>query len=97
MKTCAKGQNRVKENIPEGRKRKADQEEKVSWLRFNKKGKLTKDEITELSRTNKNMFSWLKPVSPLVEVVESEDHVMEVVDNLRDQFVLRDHKNIYSR
>ena len=86
MKTCAKGQNRVKKNIPEGRKRKADQ-----------KGKQTKDEITELSRTNKNMFSWLKPVSPLVKVVESEDHVMEVVDNLRDQFVLRDHKNIYSR
>ena len=90
MKTCAKGQNRVKKNIPEGRKRKADQ-----------KGKQTKDEITELSRTNKNMFSWLKPVSPLVEVVECEDQeeveVMEVVDNLRDQFVLRDHKNIYSR
>ena len=51
-------------------------------FQFNKKGKLTIEEVAEMSRTNKNIFSWLKPVKKVVEVIEPEEEVedMEVVE-----------------
>ena len=79
--------------IPEGKKMKANQEEEVGEtvpkFRFNKKGKLTKEEVNELSRTNQTSFSWLKPVKHVIEVVEPEewDQVedMEALDNFREE------------
>ena len=52
----------------EGRKRKAIvlTEGKSKKFVFNKRGKLKVDEIKELARTNKNIFSWLNPTPPPV-------------------------------
>ena len=56
-------------------------------FQFNKKEKLTIEEVAELSQTNKNIFSWLKPVKKVVEVIEPEEEVedMEVVDTVREE------------
>ena len=50
----------------DGRKRKAEvlDENSKKNLLFNKRGKRKYDEIIELARTNKNIFSWLKPTPP---------------------------------
>ena len=60
---------------------------------FNKRGKLKEDELKELSRTNKNIFSWLKPKSKpthtpvymLAKVMEVEVEDMDVVDTVREE------------
>ena len=60
---------------------------------FNKRGKLKDDEIVELARTNKNIFSWLKPTLPpmpkLAKVMETEQmdtpEDMDVVDTVREE------------
>ena len=77
----------------EGRKRKrVEDTEKAGGkaaqkFQFNKKGKLTIEEVAELSRTNKNIFSWLNPVKTVVEVIEPAEDVedMEVVDTVREE------------
>jgi hypothetical protein len=58
---------------------------------FNKRGKLKDDELKELSRTNKNIFSWLKPkptpapLHMLAKVMEVEVKDMDVVDTVREE------------
>ena len=60
---------------------------------FNKRGKLKEDELKELSRTNKNIFSWLKPKSKptqtpvymLANVMEVEVEDMDVVDTVQEE------------
>ena len=47
------------ENTTEGKKRKAEDSAENAKFKFNKRGKLKVDEIKELARTNKNIFSWL--------------------------------------
>ena len=47
-------------------------------FQFNKKGKLTIEEVAELSRTNKNIFSWLNPVNTVVEVIEPAEDVEDM-------------------
>jgi hypothetical protein len=57
----------------EGRKRKAEvlAEGSKKKFVFNKRGKLNVDEMKELSRTNKNIFSWLKPTpAPMLKVAK---------------------------
>jgi hypothetical protein len=53
----------VQEKAPGGKKRKAEflaDSSKKKFV-FNKRGKLKDDELIELARTNRNIFSWLKP------------------------------------
>ena len=56
-------------------------------FQFNKKGKLTIEEVAELSRTNMNIFSWLYPVKKVLEAMEPAEDVedMEVVDTVREE------------
>ena len=53
-------------NTTEGKKGKAEESAENAKLKFNKRGKLKVDELKELTRTNKNIFSWLKPQPPPV-------------------------------
>ena len=50
----------------DGSKRKAEvlAESSKKKFMFNKRGKLKDDELIELARTKKNIFSWLKPTPP---------------------------------
>ena len=75
-------------NTTEGKKGKAEESAENAKLKFNKRGELKVDEIKELTRTNKNIFSWLRPptthmikVAEVVEI-ECQDEMenMDVVD-----------------
>ena len=56
---------------------------------FNKRGKLKDDELKELARTNKNIFSWLKPTpAPVLKLakVMGVEHTEEMEDmDVRDE------------
>ena len=47
-------------------------------FQFNKKGKLTKEEVAAQSRTNKNIFNWLNHVKTVVEVIEPAEDVEDM-------------------
>jgi hypothetical protein len=86
-------------STPEGRKRKTIviAEGKGKKFVFNKRGKLKVDEIKELARTNKYIFSWLKPTPPpmpeLAKVMEIEQmdssEYMDVVDTVQEEILER--------
>ena len=63
----------IRKQIQEPSMAKVKISEKVrkQKFKFNKRGKLKKEEIVELTRTNKNMFDWVKVV-PSVMVAEKE-------------------------
>ena len=64
--------NQLKKPIKD--KKETGEEVKNKKFKFRKKGRLTKEEAVELSRTNKNMFNLLKVVAP---TVKSYDLVIE--------------------
>ena len=81
MKSWTKNHNSETEAGAEVRKRKRVDEpekevkKKAQKFQFNTKGKLTVEEVAELSRTNVNIFSWLKPAKKVLEAIEPAEDV----------------------
>ena len=50
-------------------------EKTAQKFQFNTKGKLTVEKVAEMSRTNVNIFSWLKPAKKVLEAIEPAEDV----------------------
>ena len=90
IKNWTKAHRVETETSAEGRKRKRVKdtetpekgektgEKGAQKFQFNKKGKLTKEEVAAQSRTNKNIFNWLNHVKTVVEVIEPAEDVEDM-------------------
>ena len=73
IKAWTKCHETVENSITERRKRKGELEEyPVAKFKFNKRGKLTSKDVKELSRSKRNIFTWLKPVVSKARQMEPE-------------------------